>query len=268
MLIAAPRPRPFFLVVATLSIGAVVSLALFGLSPLGSFLIREGMVSRWPHHLLFILDWTMMCIAMMLPTALPLFRALDRVVDRPEWQVRTALIVATGFVSVWLAFGFALRFGGLFLADVSGVRTLSAEARAQVGGAGLFLGGAYLLTPFAANCVAACQSPMSFIATRWRGQSNFISSSVRIGMAYGLSCFGCCWPLMFAMATFSITSPALMLFAAIFMAAQKYGEAGLLLTKFAGIALIGMGGSMAFRMMPFALNPMTWNDAARICGFT
>src|SRR5437868_7544185 len=57
--------------------------------------------------LLYAGGWLLMTAAMMLPTALPLFRLFDRMVQpRPDYAALMALLVA-GYLLVWAGFGMA-----------------------------------------------------------------------------------------------------------------------------------------------------------------
>ncbi|WP_347335164.1 DUF2182 domain-containing protein, partial [Ralstonia pseudosolanacearum] len=54
---------------------------------------------------LYALAWTLMTLAMMLPTTLPLFQAFDRVVAGRADRVRLLLLLGAGYVAAWSAFG-------------------------------------------------------------------------------------------------------------------------------------------------------------------
>jgi predicted metal-binding membrane protein len=101
-------------------------------------------------------------------------------------------------------------------------------------------GGAYLLSPFVQKCVSACRSPLGFIARSWSGRPNVRTQSAEIGYRYGLSCFGCCWPLMVAMCAVGMSNPLWMLALTLLMLLQKQSRHGNWLTYGTGVAMLGL----------------------------
>ena len=73
--------------------------------------------------------WTLMILAMMLPTTLSLFDAFARVVaSRPD-QTRLLALVGLGYVATWSGFGFVAHgLHGLLLAGVARVPALRGAA--------------------------------------------------------------------------------------------------------------------------------------------
>src|SRR5438046_9244576 len=64
-----------------------------------------GTVSGFLPVSLYLVGWTLMTIAMMLPTTLPLLEIFHRLTARrPEHSQLTALVI-TGYLSVWAGFG-------------------------------------------------------------------------------------------------------------------------------------------------------------------
>ncbi len=250
--------------IATVSIMAVLALRLWSITPLGGFLMVAGLGAHWPHHLVFLIDWTLMCAAMMLPTALPLTAAALRMFGGRRDRLLLLAVLIGGYIGVWIASGIVLRAAGMWLSAADFAWPI--EHRQGIAGAGLIFGGVYLTTPFAAQCLTACRSPMGFVATHWGKPGPVAINAFRIGLAYGLSCFGCCWPLMLAMAIFSLASPFWMLAATAFMILQKSGKEGLTVTRTAGFAMMAAGGAVGSGVARVAINPNLWDEAMRFCG--
>jgi predicted metal-binding membrane protein len=215
-----------------------ISLVAWGASPYSSFLHHDVHSSRgWP-DLVFVLGWLLMCVAMMLPTAFPLLAALERVVsDRVDsgWVVWAA---SFGFLGVWLLFGVLARFEDVLLhALVDSSAWLSTHPRVITASL-LTVAGAYQLSPLAAQCASACRSPFGFIARGWTGQPDVLAQAVRIGVSYGLSCFGCCWPLMAVMFAVGMSNPVWMLGLTLVMLAQKHSKFGRVVVVLSGMGLL------------------------------
>ncbi|HET8568010.1 MAG TPA: DUF2182 domain-containing protein [Candidatus Limnocylindria bacterium] len=136
----------------------------------------------------FLGTWTLMMAAMMLPSAAPMIR-LHRLQDAPgaARELRSAVFVA-GYLLVWAAVGVAVWLAGL-LADA----LVPMETQAAGVAALLVAAGVYEYTPLKSVCLRACRSPMDFLVTHWH---TGLAGALRVGVAHGVYCLGCCWALM------------------------------------------------------------------------
>lgn len=137
--------------------------------------------------------WVLMMVAMMLPSAAPMILLYRRIAG-PRRAAAVTLLFAAAYLAVWSGFSaIAALLQAALVASrlVSGMALAVGDAR--LAGGLLLLAGAYQLTPLKEACLDACRSPMSFIIRLsrpgWRG-------AVRLGVAHGLHCLGCCWALM------------------------------------------------------------------------
>lgn len=139
--------------------------------------------------------WAVMMTGMMLPIAAPtvlLFARVIRAQDAAQVHSRTWSFVA-GFLLVWVLFSAA---AALLQAGLSAWLFLSPmmRLRSRAGsGAVLLLAGVYELTPLKRACLASCRGPAQFIARSYRAGAG---GALRMGLAHGLDCLGCCWALM------------------------------------------------------------------------
>jgi len=172
-----------------------------------------GESAGWSHHALhaghasaaiFITAWTVMTIAMMLPTSAPLIVMFHRMTDGRAGPV--ALLVA-GYLAVWIAFGAILYAVGLWVSP----RVERPVASAAI----LLMAGAFQFTPWKYACLDKCRSPMGFLMSNWKG------NPFRLGAEHGAFCVGCCWSLMLVMFAVGAGSLAWMLALAVVMAAEK-----------------------------------------------
>ena len=115
----------------------------------------------------FLVGWTLMMAAMMLPSIVPLAALL------PGGQ--TAL--AAGYLSTWVATG---------LVPWEAMERGFSPALPLV----LAAAGAYELTPLKRACLRRCRNPIGFVMAR-PGTGPF-----RLGLGHGLWCIGCCVGLM------------------------------------------------------------------------
>ena len=249
----SPRVRDdrlFFGLVAGLILLAWLSLWRWQESPHGRFLGHEeieGVASLGDYTTLlavFVVGWTLMTIAMMLPTSLPLvafFRAFVR--SRPNPGALVFLLVV-GYVSVWAVFAGLVHVGDLALHQA--VHQFGPlEANAWVISAGtLLFAGAYQFTGLKFRCLDKCRSPVGFVMQNWRGRHERLEA-LRLGVRHGVFCLGCCWALMLLMFAVGVGNIGLMLALAAVMATEKNAPWGRRLSAPLGVVLIGCGVALA-----------------------
>jgi predicted metal-binding membrane protein len=136
----------------------------------------------------FLVAWTVMMVAMMLPSSAPMF-LLYRLSasDGPNGELRTFLFGA-GYLLVWAAVGMVVLVVQSTLDSL-----VSPELRPLGVAAVLLAAGVYQFTPLKATCLRACQTPADFLVRHWRAGT---LGALRLGLDHGLYCLGCCWALM------------------------------------------------------------------------
>ena len=147
---------------------------LAGIAAASWALLAAGVGREAPGALAFFAGWTLMMVAMMLPSAAPLVLLYAR--------QRRAEPVAAGYVLVWALVGVPVYV----LSSAVELMAVPAAAVAAV----LVGAGVYQLTPLKTACLRRCRSPVSFLVERW-GRGGF-----RLGVEHGTYCVGCCWGLM------------------------------------------------------------------------
>ncbi len=237
--------KPFFALMAALVALAWLALWFSG-RPGGPFYSHHGggldaFGGGGAFMLLFVAGWTVMVVAMMLPTSLPLislFRGVAR--QRPDRALLVALLIA-GYLGVWTLFGVLVYFGGWALRLLV-EQSAWLEANGWVLGAGvLLLAGIYQFTTLKYKCLEKCRSPLSFITEHWRG-SRERSRSFLLGTHHGLFCVGCCWSLMLLMFLVGgAGSLGWMLVLGAVMAVEKNASWGRRIGTPLGVILLGFG---------------------------
>jgi predicted metal-binding membrane protein len=197
----------------------------------------------------FVAAWMLMIAATMLPTAAGLLRAVGRLTEERADRRRVAALVALGFLMTWAAVGYAFRAGDVLVhAAVDSVGWLDARPQLVAAGA-LVVAGAFQFSELKHRCLVACRSPASFLHRHWHGRHPG-RDAVRVGVAYGSSCVGCCWALMLVMFGLGMVSLGWMLILAAVMAAEKTTRFGARLSKPVGIALLAAGALVAAGASP------------------
>ena len=190
--------------------------------------------------ILYLIGWTLMTVAMMLPTIWPLLEIFRRLTERQD-QLQLLTLVIAGYLTVWLAFGIAAHGADWLLHEIV-ERSAWLEANAWLIGAGtLLLAGLFQFSRWKYRCLDKCRAPLSFVTEYWRGRDER-RNAFSLGLRHGLFCVGCCWALMLLMFAVGVGNVAWMLVLGAVMAAEKNLSWGRKLSAPLGVALIGWGG--------------------------
>src|SRR5262245_43822757 len=246
--------RPLFVVLVPTIVLAWVSLLIWGMSPYAQFITHESTGGMLMEHSAGVLaiqvaGWTLMLVAMMLPTSLPLISMFDRIAAQRPDRVRLVALLLAGYLSIWAAFGLLVHLGNMALLNIAHQVTWL-HNHAMIAAASLILVGLYQFSPLKYKCLDKCRSPMSFIMEHWRGRKDRMQSFL-LGIHHGLFCIGCCWALMLLLLSVGVGSFAWMLVLGIVMGVEKSMTWGRRLSAPLGVFLIGLG-------VPIALTGMMW----------
>jgi predicted metal-binding membrane protein len=237
---------------AAMALLAWYALWLWGKSAYGHALLHGhvGMVSG-PHRdtviaAVFVGGWTIMTVAMMLPTSIPLIVMFHRMVRGRRHAAWLVGVLLAGYVGTWAFCGALLQFANQWLQ--AGLTRVSWPAVMPWAGGAVLLAvaGLYQFSPLKYACLDQCRSPLSFITSRWRG-GNESAQAFRIGVEHGLFCVGCCWSLMLLMFVVGTGSLAWMLLLGVVMALEKNLPMGRRLSAPLGWLLLAAAATVAAR---------------------
>jgi len=236
----SPQRDRAILWVSLLALSATAWLALWLLegSPYARLLHHDGPVTGAPvGALLFSAGWTLMIVAMMLPSSIPLvvtFAALTGRRRQPHVLVGLLLLV---YLVVWAGFGLAawLADRGIHAA-VEAIPALAAYPQVIIATT-LLIAGLWQFSPLRDRCLDACRSPLGFVMNRWHGTSER-REALAMGIAHGAFCVGCCWSIMLVMFGVGLGSLTAMLALGGLTAVEKHLAWGRRLARPVGVALI------------------------------
>jgi predicted metal-binding membrane protein len=216
-----------------------------GQSPYGRFLSHEhlGEVSLEDSTLIliFVAGWSLMTVAMMLPTSLPLVTLFRTLVHQRPDRTRLVSLLIVGYLGIWMLFGVLVHLGDWALHQV--------VEHWLLGAATLMLAGLYQFTPLKYYCLDKCRSPLSFIMEHWQGRHERVQALL-LGVHHGIFCLGCCWSLMLLMFAIGIGNIGWMLVLGAMMAVEKNMSWGRRLSTPLGVFLIGWGLALALASAP------------------
>jgi predicted metal-binding membrane protein len=181
-----------------------------------------------------------MTVAMMLPTSVPLVATFAALVGRRPRPALLVSLVVVGYLGTWTAFGLAVYLADRGLhALVEATPWLAAHPQLIAGGV-LLAGGAYQFSALKYRCLDECRSPLGFVLSRWTGSRPGLEA-VRIGIAHGVFCLGCCWSLMLVMFALGLGNLAWMFGLGVVMTIEKNLPIGRRLGRPVGALLLFAG---------------------------
>jgi predicted metal-binding membrane protein len=190
-----------------------------------------------PFGVLFVAGWTLMTIAMMLPSSLPLVLVFERIVRGWSTAARLVVLLIAGYLAVWAVVGVGLQLFDRSLHRAAALMPWPSPGPWMVAAGLLGIAGTYQFSGLKHACLEKCRSPHAFVIERWRG-GNEAAQALRIGASHGLFCVGCCWSLMLLMFVVGVGSVTWMLGLGAVMAIEKNFSWGRRLSLPLGVGLL------------------------------
>ncbi len=186
----------------------------------------------------FIGSWTVMMVAMMVPSVWPAVSTFNGCVRAADRAYGATVLYIAGYLVVWSAIG-----GGAYVV----VRVVQAwfspgGLTALRGGALLLIvAGLYQFTPFKHACLRQCRSPHTGPASQHITHTPSVLGSIRAGVIQGVCCLGSSWPSMLVLLLLGMMNLAWMGVVAGVIFIEKVVPKGDSLGKLLGLGLIGLG---------------------------
>ena len=184
--------------------------------------------------------WAVMMVGMMTPSAAPvvlLFAAMRRGAGTQRLPL-VVFVFGAGYLLVWVLFSAVAALAQWALHHAALLSPMMTTSSAWLGAAILIAAGVYQLTPFKGTCLTHCRSPLGFLMSHWRDGT---AGALRMGLAHGTYCLGCCWALMGVLFVVGVMNLMWVAALAIFVLIEKVGPAGTLVARAAGVAMIVTG---------------------------
>jgi predicted metal-binding membrane protein len=189
-----PEKLPSWLALAAIiAVAGLCWRSLLGMDMMALMVTGAWQISDWRSMLAM---WSIMMIAMMLPSAIPMLLLFTAISPKRQPQINPATAFALfslGYLLAWIGFSIAatilqwqLQRNALLSAMLEPTsRILSAVI--------LIVSGIYQLTPLKHRCLQQCRNPVQYLTARWR---TGLRGSLEMGLDHGVFCIGCCWALM------------------------------------------------------------------------
>jgi predicted metal-binding membrane protein len=201
--------------------------------------------AAWRSFGLAALMWWIMMIGMMLPSAAPmvlLFGSVQRRQLASENPTLRVALFSAGYLATWGAFSLMAAGSQALLMELGLLASMDLAVTSRVGAVLLALAGAYQLTPLKNVCLRNCRSPAEFLSSHWRRGN---AGALRMGIAHGLYCVGCCWLLMSLLFVVGVMNLLWVAAIAVFVLLEKLVPYGEVMGKACGIALLLLAAYLA-----------------------
>jgi predicted metal-binding membrane protein len=185
--------------------------------------------------------WSVMMVAMMTPSAVPMILIFARVNHQrhPDQNlIPMTIVFLLGYLIMWTSFsaGATLVQWGLHSAALLSPKTLSVSP--FLGGISLILAGVYQFTPLKNACLTHCRTPLGFLMTELREGKR---GALIMGLRHGIYCVGCCWLLMTLLFVAGVMNLLWVALIAGYVLVEKVVPAGKWLSKAIGLLMVGWG---------------------------
>ena len=181
---------------------------------------ESGAWRPYDFFMLFLM-WAVMMIAMMTPSVMPMVSLFVTVSVRNQKNNHVVLdtfVFVSGYLLSWIFFS-VLMSAAQYPLHLFGWLNPMMDSRSYLfSGSILLIAGLYQWTPLKDACLTQCRTPLQFLMTRWR---NGTWGAMKMGMAHGTYCVGCCWALMAVMFSVGVMSVFWMVVIAFFVLAEK-----------------------------------------------
>jgi predicted metal-binding membrane protein len=181
----------------------------------------------------FLVAWTVMMAAMMLPSVAPVASLYARSISARR-ALRLTLFTG-GYLLAWASAGvLAFALGSWIAGLAEGDPRLGTAA----GVAAYLACGVYQLSPLKYRCLAHCRSPLAlfFHYSSYQGALR----DLRVGAHHGAYCLACCWGLMVVLLALGAMSVIPMLILATVVIIEKLWTRGEPFSKLVGVACLAL----------------------------
>lgn len=202
-------------------------------------LMEWGPTEGWA---LFLM-WTIMMVAMMLPSAAPVILLVLATLRRRGngRALLCAYIFVAGYLLVWTAFS-ALAATLQLQLHRAAIMAMDMRLRPGVASAAVLMAaGIFQWTPLKNACLRLCRSPIDALSRYWREGT---LGALLAGVRHGGYCVGCCWSLMLILFVVGVMNLLWVAALAALVLLEKVTPHGEAVGRITGIALFIWGACL------------------------
>ena len=191
---------------------------------------------------LLFLMWSVMMIAMMTPSILPmlmLFTTLNTRNKSKGKDTSSTFLLLIGYLMSWVLFSLVITLPEYAMHKSGLLNPMMEPTHAYLGSVMLIIAGIYQFTPYKDACLTVCQSPLTFLMNNWKDGN---LGTFLVGYKHGFYCIGCCWALMLTLFALGVMNIMWVMVLTIFVLFEKLSYKNpLLFRRVAGYTFILWG---------------------------
>jgi predicted metal-binding membrane protein len=206
------------------------------LMPIG----HSSMSHRHSFLVLFAM-WTIMQVAMMSPTAVPMILMhgkAERHRNPQNFPFFRIGLFFLGYIILWGIFSLVFALVQLGLQSTTLLSPTMASTNPWLSGGILIAAGLFQFSHLKQACLKNCRSPVTYLMTEWR---NGRSGALLMGLKHGAHCVGCCWIIMALLFVAGVMNLFWMAAITVFVLIEKLAARGEVFGRIVGIGLIIWG---------------------------
>jgi predicted metal-binding membrane protein len=187
--------------------------------------------------------WSVMMVGMMTPSVAPmilLYAAVGRKAAENAAPFAPTGWFLAGYILVWIGFSALATCAQWALTSVALLTPMMVTSSAALGGLLLVGVGLYQWTPLKETCLRSCQAPLGFLMAHG-GFRREPLGALRLGMAHGGYCLGCCFALMALLFVGGIMNVLWIAALTILVLLEKVLPAGLFAARISGTLIAAAG---------------------------
>jgi predicted metal-binding membrane protein len=222
-----------------------------GMDMIGLRMIPSGMGLMVPadmawqpvEFVLVFVMWAVMMVSMMTPSAAPMFLMYGRIGRQTELQgtpLTATVWFAAGYFLVWVGFALLATLVQWVFERSDLLNFAMASKGNGIAGLIFVVAGLYSWTRLNELCLVQCQKPFEFVM-RHGGYRRDAPGCVMLGLRHGAYCVGCCWTLMALLLVGGVMNILWIVLLALLALLERVTSVGRLITRLAGIVLVGAG---------------------------
>jgi predicted metal-binding membrane protein len=194
----------------------------------------------------FLLMWLAMMVAMMMPSALPMFLSARRALTgtRAAPALAFLTLMAAGYFTIWLAIGAGIYALGIGFAVMARHWEAFSRAVPVLSGAALVAAGAMQFTRWKMAGLLRCRSPLGCAGACPERNTGFL-----LGCKQGAACCVCCTGPIIVQLALGMMNPLVLVGVASVIAAEKLLPRPEWVARVAGVATIVMGSVIVIRKL-------------------